>query len=394
MTADHARTSPAPAIGRIATNQLAAWHSAALGQSQGDLYYRVSLSAFVTQDPPTRSDLDQKSSAQVVKSAGGMHVLRARKKREGGMTENPLIFSGGSAAIRAGRNTVNVVDDTVDLGRLATAAAACAQTVAARNGVRVTELHGVAEHHAVTSLLGNIWRTGTQAHIVSTDLVRAFAHSGNYVAGAYLDGRLIGASVAFFGTGHLHSHVTGVDPAAQGRGVGFALKQHQRWWALSRGIAEIRWTFDPLVRRNAYFNIHKLGASATEYLPEFYGPLTDGLNAGDESDRLYIRWDLASPGAVAAAHGRPTIAEETVPAEAVVLLDRIDERPVPITDTHPETGVALVAVPTDLDALRVRDFGLAASWRRSVREALSKPLAAGYRIVRMRRDGFYVLVRP
>ena len=79
------------------------------------------------------------------------------------------------------------------------------------------------------------------------------------------------------------------------RNVGYALKLHQRAWALQRGIATITWTFDPLVRRNAYFNLAKLGVRATRYLPNFYGAMQDPINAGDDTDRLLVDWDLASP---------------------------------------------------------------------------------------------------
>lgn len=51
----------------------------------------------------------------------------------------------------------------------------------------------------------------------------------------------------------------------------------------------------PLVRRNAYFNLVKLGARATDYLPDCYGPMHDGLNRGEASDRLFVEWDLLSP---------------------------------------------------------------------------------------------------
>ncbi len=55
------------------------------------------------------------------------------------------------------------------------------------------------------------------------------------------------------------------------------------------------WTFDPLVRRNAWFNIAVLGAEVAEYLPSFYGSMTDAINAGDESDRLLVAWDVGRP---------------------------------------------------------------------------------------------------
>ena len=38
------------------------------------------------------------------------------------------------------------------------------------------------------------------------------------------------------------------------------MKLHQRAWAAASGLTWITWTFDPLVRRNAWFNIEVLGA--------------------------------------------------------------------------------------------------------------------------------------
>ena len=66
-------------------------------------------------------------------------------------------------------------------------------------------------------------------------------------------------------------------PSHQGTAVGFVLKQHQRSWALERDIDTIEWTFDPLVRRNAYFNLTKLGARLVGYVDNFYGKLHDGV---------------------------------------------------------------------------------------------------------------------
>src|SRR5207237_5804729 len=102
---------------------------------------------------------------------------------------------------------------------------------------------------------------------------------------------------------HMHSHILGVVPQNERHGLGFDLKQHQRQWCLARGVKVIEWTTDPLVRRNAYFNLTKLGAEAPEYFVNFYGQMRDGINAGEESDRLLIRWHLDSDRAAAAAAG-------------------------------------------------------------------------------------------
>ena len=50
---------------------------------------------------------------------------------------------------------------------------------------------------------------------------------------------------------HLHSHMLAALPDRRHRGVGYALKLAQRAQALDQGIDLVRWTFDPLVARNA-----------------------------------------------------------------------------------------------------------------------------------------------
>ena len=102
---------------------------------------------------------------------------------------------------------------------------------------------------------------------------------------------------------HLHSHLLAVAEDRRGQGLGLALKQSQRAWALQRGITRVTWTFDPLVVRNAELNLRRLGAVAGEYLPDHYGRMRDAFNAGDATDRLLVRWQLDSPRASWAADG-------------------------------------------------------------------------------------------
>ena len=165
-----------------------------------------------------------------------------------------------------------------------------------------------SEARRTAELFAEVWGVADGPMPISGDLIRALVHTGNYAAGAWAGTDLVGASVAFLaldnGRLSLHSHITGVARAARGGSVGFALKQHQRAWALSHGIREVTWTFDPLVRGNARFNLVKLGAVAVSYLVDFYGQMEDGVNAGDRSDRCAVRWELDTPRAVAASEGR------------------------------------------------------------------------------------------
>jgi predicted GNAT superfamily acetyltransferase len=264
---------------------------------------------------------------------------------------------------------------------------------AARCGIAVRALADPAAHEAAARLLARIWRTDSPDELLNAGMMRALAYAGNYVVGAFRGGEMIGCAVAFFGVDHLHSHITGVDPGVQARGVGHAIKLHQRAWALDRRIESVHWTFDPLVRRNAYFNLHKLGARAVTYLPDFYGRMTDGINAGDmTSDRLYIQWDLASPEAVAAAAGDPREVDlDRVRTEGEVVLDRDpDDTPAPGKAAY-DGRPLLVAVPEDVETLRGRDPDAAVRWRGEVRAALGGALEAGYRITGMARTGWYVL---
>jgi predicted GNAT superfamily acetyltransferase len=270
-------------------------------------------------------------------------------------------------------------------------ARAVADAVSRAGGLTVRELNEPSEHRAAERLLGHVWRTGPGSPPVSGDLMRALSHAGAYVAGAFLDEELVGVTAGFLAhhgsSTELHSHITGVQPEVQGRRVGSALKLHQRAWALERGIETIAWTFDPLVRRNAYFNLTRLGAEVASYLVDFYGDMVDGLNAGQGSDRLLVRWPLRAPRVVAAAAGRPT---EVSSPGGVVLLDA-DPSGKPRRHPLPLAGTVLCGVPDDVEALRRADPGCAQEWRFAVRSAFQDALARGGRVAGMTKDGWYVL---
>src|SRR5215211_5130125 len=245
--------------------------------------------------------------------------------------------------------------DPPEATRAAVAAAAAA-------GVVVRELHQPGHLLAVQRLFEEVWRPAEgDPPPVTAGLLRALAHSGAYVVGAFARTRMVGASAGFFTAPPdpvLHSHITGVAPGGQRRGIGFALKVHQRAWAL-----------DPLVARNAWFNQAKLGALPTEYLEDFYGPMTDAINAGMASDRLLLAWRLDDPAVAAACAGRPR-QPGPVPAEAALAVGP-DLEPVAAETDAPAVTVAL---PPDVE--RLAPEGRRA-WRAAIRQALGGRLAAG-----------------
>jgi predicted GNAT superfamily acetyltransferase len=268
---------------------------------------------------------------------------------------------------------------------------------AARASIR--ELAAMTDLEAAVALFDEIWQPAPGTQPISAELMKALSKAGNYITGAYdvADGELIGACVAFFGPParkSLHSHIAGVSAAGLRRGVGFALKAHQRAWALQRDTTEVAWTFDPLVRRNAYFNLVKLAARPAEYLPNFYGGMHDAINIGADTDRLLVTWDLLAAPVAAACAGMISAADaaaEIGAGASVALAATGDGYPALAPGGPPAAATVLVAVPGDIEALRASDPGAAAAWRSAVRATLGELIGAGGRVTGFDRAGWYVI---
>ncbi len=88
---------------------------------------------------------------------------------------------------------------------------------------------------------------------------------------------------------NLHSHIAGV--LARTRGPQRRLRAEAAPAGVGAGArapAAVSWTFDPLIRRNAWFNLGKLAADADGYLPNFYGSMDDAINRSDDTDRVLV----------------------------------------------------------------------------------------------------------
>lgn len=134
-------------------------------------------------------------------------------------------------------------------------------------------------------------------------------HAGGFTLGAFDGRRLIGFALtvpAFRGRERIYySHMACVLAEYQSHGVGARLKWAQRERALAEGVTFIKWTFQPVQARNAFFNLEKLGVVVRRYLPNYYG--TGFSNTHDpqpvDSDRLFAEWELDSPKVSALAKG-------------------------------------------------------------------------------------------
>lgn len=270
-------------------------------------------------------------------------------------------------------------------------ARASAQRAAHAAGVTVRPLDGLAEVVETEQLLTNIWRPSDGAAPVAADLLRGLVSAASYVAGAFDDDGLLGVCVGFWGppgSGVLHSHIAGVHDRSQGRNVGWALKLDQRAFALEAGVASITWTYDPLVSRNAHFNLRKLGGRPAAYYVNYYGPMLDALNGLDDSDRFLLRWDLTTETAIVACDGSGSPSREGAPRPDIVdlfsdpqigVMLRADETDRPV-ELDSDSDCVLVAIPGDIERLRREDPDAARQWRAAVRTVMTRLLDAGGRV--------------
>lgn len=233
----------------------------------------------------------------------------------------------------------------------------------------------------------------------------ATKEAGNIWLGAFDKDRLIGFAFGFFGMeqGHvmLHSHMLAVRDAYRDLNVGLKLKLAQRDRALGARLQEMTWTFDPLQSKNAHFNFLKLGVVSHTYKINFYGPETSSPLHRNGTDRLWVRWPLASRRVQERIQGKDKRAELLDILSRLSPLIRFngDGRP---ARTDVQTAVSrqrvAIEIPSDIGEVERKDPALAQEWREATRWAFTEALKAGFivaefcRTVRgMQGPGAYLL---
>jgi len=217
-------------------------------------------------------------------------------------------------------------------------------------------LETLADQQLGRYLFDTVWPASSEGTQIAPNFLQALMHSGSYLSGAFIGGEIVGAAFGFpakdgDGTFYIHSHMAAVLPSQQDKGIGLGLKLHQKEWARREGYRKIKWTFDPLVARNAWLNIAILKTKAIKYYVNFYGEMADSINAGDASDRILVEWDVT---------------------ESPVLA--------------PERNSIEVEIPSEIVALRQSDIESARAWRKQVRDALKPKMDAGWQIVDFQKN--------
>lgn len=177
-------------------------------------------------------------------------------------------------------------------------------------GVVVRALNAVEEMSIGVRLQQAVWGY-SEIDTVPEQMFVVAKESGGQVLAAFCGEQPVGFALAYAGIHHgshyLHSHMVGILPEFQNRGVGRLLKLSQREDALARNIELIEWTFDPLQLRNAHFNLVRLGAIVRRYIPNCYGRTTSPLHAGLPTDRLVAEWWVGSERVEAAVENKRAV---------------------------------------------------------------------------------------
>lgn len=261
---------------------------------------------------------------------------------------------------------------------------------------------------SVEELQRAVW-PGSETDVVPAHMLITAMHNGGLVIGAFLEDRIIGFVFGFPGLEFVPdgprpkhcSHMMGIHPDHRDSGIGFALKRAQWQMVRHQGLDHITWTYDPLLSRNAYLNIAKLGAVCNTYRRSEYGEMRDELNAGLPSDRFQVDWWVNTRRVerrLSKRPRRPLKLDNFAKADLRPLYSLQSQsgnwaRP-PEHFSPLEGKLALAEIPSDFSALKDADFPLARDWRFFSREVFETAFAAGFIVTDFVYDqsrSFYVL---
>ena len=258
--------------------------------------------------------------------------------------------------------------------------------------VRIRSLTSLEDCNACVALQREVW--GDISDIVPAALLHVVDFVGGIAAGAFdADGTMLGF---VFGMSGIHdgelahwSHMLGVRDSARNHGVGRLLKEYQRRMLGEIGVRRIFWTFDPLMSKNAYFNLNRLGAVVVEYVPDMYGATASPLHLGLPTDRLIVcLTTVVQPTAVPLAVGDDLPVMTPFPQPGDRTLAAGDDRP----------ATVLVEMPADILDEVTRAPARAATWRLALRERFQWALSQAYTPRAVHRNAtagrfFYVMQR-
>ncbi|MGH9503805.1 MAG: hypothetical protein ACRD20_13210 [Terriglobales bacterium] len=236
-----------------------------------------------------------------------------------------------------------------------------------------------------------VWQLADR-DVMPLALMIASKEAGSVWVGAFDGPRLAGFAFGFLGmeAGHvtLHSHMLAVREPYRDLDLGYKLKLAQRERALAMRVPEITWTFDPLQSRNAHLNFGKLGVVSDIYRIDFYGPETSSILHRNGTDRLWVRWPLASRRVRDRLQGKDyrTDVLDAFSRLRPLLQFNGDGKPLrnDLAAAQARQRIA-IQIPSDILTVERKDPGLAREWREATRWAFTEALRAGFFIAEFAR---------
>jgi len=262
----------------------------------------------------------------------------------------------------------------------------------------IREFETLDEYQACVAFQEETWGRGFSERVPGA-ILRVGQKIGGVSAGAFEPtGRMVGFVFGLTGVRNgslVHwSDMLAVVPEWRNRQLGERLKHYQADRVRAIGVRTMLWTFDPLVARNAHFNINRLRAFPSEYVADMYGSNTGStLHGALPTDRFVISWDLERAPSLAPGSDAPAPDDGQLP-----LLNPLDASCAPTCAVAGGAVTVRVQVPPDSHAITTSSAELAARWRYAVRDTVLPLMADGYRVARFVRSRtemlpYYVFTR-
>jgi predicted GNAT superfamily acetyltransferase len=249
------------------------------------------------------------------------------------------------------------------------------------DGIILRPFTSLSDYDEAVVLQDEIWGSGFSDRVPAS-ILRVGQKVGGVSAGAFdRTGHMLGFVFGLTGLrdGQLvhWSDMLAVREAARGAHLGERLKRYQRDIVRAMGVRTMYWTFDPLVARNAHFNLNRLGAGISEYAPNFYGSNTGSILHGSlPTDRFVAVWKMDGPEATTARDG----ATRSSARPALDVTTVVDGDAVQNVTPFPDAPRVLVPIPRDIEPVLGSNPDAALAWRLTTRAAMMHYLARGYHV--------------
>ena len=250
--------------------------------------------------------------------------------------------------------------------------------------VVIRDLQSHADLEQAEALEMEVWELADR-DVMPMAMIIATKEAGSVWLGAFDGPKLAGFAFGFLGMEHgrlmLHSHMLAVREPYRDLDLGYKLKLAQRERVLAMRVQEMTWTFDPLQSKNAHLNFGKLGVVSDIYKVDFYGPETSSVLHRNGTDRLWVRWPLASRRVRDRLQGkdyRPEVLDAFSRLQPLVQFNG-DGKPLrnDLSAALARQRIA-IQIPSDIGAVERKDPGLAREWREATRWAFTEALQAGF----------------